>query len=906
MARIPQRVAERSLDTGNVVHYPSGSPVGQSLQNAGDAGMQVVARADQRNDELDNFKLRIAQQQLDLELDGDLEKASQDMPADATGLHDGFVGQIDPSTNEAVKPGLMDEKVKKYREGLPASVQGKFDQMVPLIRQEYSNKAAKKEYDGRQNFYRVETTKMLGNLEKTVAQIDPNDTQSFESFRAQGEDAINSTGLGKLEKDILRTKWRGDSAEAVWKALVARDPQAAKAALGIAGGASKGIVDKIIGNESGGDANAKNPESSATGSAQFTSSTWMRVLKTYAPNLAEGLSRAQALALRTNAKVSRQMTEYLVKENTSVLNAAGVPVNDGTLYLAHFAGADGATKVLRAIQAGQGHHSVASILGPEAMAANKFLAGMTAQDLAAWATKKMGGTSAATAESGDSADERFKDIPIDRRFVLANYAEGQITQSYPLMKAGIQQTEQDALTSFQNTGDFKGKEPTRSDYDLAYGAEGEQRFQTYENAKATAKTVNGFTHQSDADINTTLASTEAAIPGGTGAADAQKNFEIMQKAAAQVKEARKQPADYVAQNFDSVAEAWKEYNPAKPETAQAAIALTTEMQKQIGIAPENIQPMPSAMVDRAASTFKDSKQPADARIQLLVGMVSQTSDPEQERAIFKQLVKAGVPEGTEVVIDAYQRGDVGAARRMFEAAMLKPEDVPGKGIRDAGFDDALTDAMFGDGTTGQAFYGLEYRDPSSSATAQRDFGLAKTAATLSMVTGMSQTDAIDQALKDIQGDVVRIDDEFSDGGGVLGVAPKDTDIDGLKAGMSASMPQVMAAVEALKGQSISSLPADVGPEARKLFEATHGYQSANLLTEGVFRPYGEGWGFYDPYSNAFLPGADGKALMWTTEQLMVAGKTAPKLGPVEQRDPDLFAVDKQPAPTGTGMFGAPQ
>lgn len=145
-------------------------------------------------------------------------------------------------------------------------------------------------------------------------------------------------------------------------------------------------VDRIISAESGGNAYAKNPRSSATGAGQFIDSTWLNTIGKYRPDLVQGLDRNQILALRTDPALSKEMTAAYAKENQGLLSAAGVPVNDGTTYLAHFAGPQGAIKVLQADPAAP----VGGILGDKVVAANPFLANMTAGDLAAWANKKMG------------------------------------------------------------------------------------------------------------------------------------------------------------------------------------------------------------------------------------------------------------------------------------------------------------------------------------------------------------------------------------------------------------------------------------------------------------------------------------------------------------------------------------
>jgi hypothetical protein len=149
-----------------------------------------------------------------------------------------------------------------------------------------------------------------------------------------------------------------------------------------------GLIDSIIGVESGGNPNARNPNSSASGLGQFIDSTWLAMIRQARPDLA-GKSDAELLALKTDPQLSREMTEAYANQNQAILSKNGLPVTDGNTYLAHFAGPGGAVKVLQADPGA----SVADILGPAVVKANPFLANMTAGDLQAWASKKVGGSS---------------------------------------------------------------------------------------------------------------------------------------------------------------------------------------------------------------------------------------------------------------------------------------------------------------------------------------------------------------------------------------------------------------------------------------------------------------------------------------------------------------------------------
>ena len=162
---------------------------------------------------------------------------------------------------------------------------------------------------------------------------------------------------------------------------------------GTGGGAGAGsqaveaLVNQIIKVESAGNANAKNPLSTATGLGQFIESTWLRMMRDYRPELAKSMSRAQLLALRTDPAMSRDMVRNLARENEAFLRARGHQITAGRLYLAHFLGPAGADKALRANTGA----TVLSVMGAAVVNANPFLRGKSIADLRNWADRKMRG-----------------------------------------------------------------------------------------------------------------------------------------------------------------------------------------------------------------------------------------------------------------------------------------------------------------------------------------------------------------------------------------------------------------------------------------------------------------------------------------------------------------------------------
>ena len=168
---------------------------------------------------------------------------------------------------------------------------------------------------------------------------------------------------------------------------VAVDPLAAGGAVVASGGGSAVdiLVDQIIRVESGGKADAKNPLSSATGLGQFISSTWLRMMQQYRPDLASTMDKDSLLALRNDPTISREMITALAREGESYLRARGHEITAGRLYLCHFLGAEGANIALSA----QDDQLVADVMGASVIKANPFLAGRTIVYLKEWAELKM-------------------------------------------------------------------------------------------------------------------------------------------------------------------------------------------------------------------------------------------------------------------------------------------------------------------------------------------------------------------------------------------------------------------------------------------------------------------------------------------------------------------------------------
>lgn len=169
-----------------------------------------------------------------------------------------------------------------------------------------------------------------------------------------------------------------------------------RGALAPRGGATGGtdieaVVDRIIGLESGGKADAKNPLSSATGAGQFLDSTWIEQAPKHVPAL-RGLSPEELLPLRNDPEFARAVTRGYALENAKSLERAGIPVTAQTIYMAHHFGAAGAAEILRAPPSTR----IELLVSPKVMQQNPYLKGKTVADLLANHAQRAGDSVSST------------------------------------------------------------------------------------------------------------------------------------------------------------------------------------------------------------------------------------------------------------------------------------------------------------------------------------------------------------------------------------------------------------------------------------------------------------------------------------------------------------------------------
>lgn len=132
------------------------------------------------------------------------------------------------------------------------------------------------------------------------------------------------------------------------------------------------VVKRNIGGaESGGNPNAKNSQSSASGTYQFIDSTFLGIVKQNPQNFPQfaGMDKAQILANKNDPLAQSTAMDISLNNYQSVLTANGLDATPGNLYTCHFLGPNTAATFLKS----DPNASVDQVLKPEVLAANKAL-----------------------------------------------------------------------------------------------------------------------------------------------------------------------------------------------------------------------------------------------------------------------------------------------------------------------------------------------------------------------------------------------------------------------------------------------------------------------------------------------------------------------------------------------------
>lgn len=407
-------------------------------------------------------------------------------------------------------------------------------------------------------------------------------------------------------------------------------------------------------------------------------------------------------------------------------------------------------------------------------------------------------------------------------------------------RGNLQLVEQNAPTAVMNTGTYAGNLPSPQQYMDAYGAqEGAARYDNLMLSLNTAKTAHDMQTMSASAIQATVEQAKPTSSGNDAAAQQQRYTTLSNAADSVLKARAADPVSYVRQAYPAVDQQWK--NATDQPSMQAALTKTAEAQKALGITTPVL--MPAQLVDGAVKAFTDPQKPEDVRMGAVGSIFAATTDKGQRKAIFDQLVKAGLPPETEGAIEALLRGDQGAATRLFRAAMTDPSKLPGSNpATPEQIAPIVQSELMDDGGIGSIYYGITYGSADNLERAARGSKLLNSAVNLRMRNGESMYEAVRAAGRDLFGDVAPVVTNHAEL-----LMPSNIDPAPTLGALSDLRPEVEAALK----RSLE-VPADVPASdgTKAIFQATANNQVANILAYGKWRNSGDGYVFIDPYTGS--------------------------------------------------------
>ncbi|WP_192180064.1 hypothetical protein [Mesorhizobium amorphae] len=214
MATIPLHVARRRLDTGNVVSYPEGSPIGRAMQGFGDELSAVAEHYRQMKERQEAFDAELARRRFSGRIAQAEDEVAANAPADGAGLHDTMYGQVDPLTGRVVKPGLFDTLFDDALPNMPESQRAAFARQKEAMRAVGSARMAARQQARRDDYELAEWTKVQDASLVAIAQSDPADTSTFQAIRQSGLDLIGKMG-NPVARQAAEAAWRSNTTNAL-------------------------------------------------------------------------------------------------------------------------------------------------------------------------------------------------------------------------------------------------------------------------------------------------------------------------------------------------------------------------------------------------------------------------------------------------------------------------------------------------------------------------------------------------------------------------------------------------------------------------------------------------------------------------------------------------------------------
>ena len=316
-----------------------------------------------------------------------------------------------------------------------------------------------------------------------------------------------------------------------------------------------------------------------------------------------------------------------------MLNANGVPVSDANRYMAHFLGAGGAVRLVKAMDAAP--NAPAAALFPAAASANPAIfyksssgGSRTARSLAEvydLQTRRFAPEPQPhlDPQAGDPADPRFAALSGPERIQLYNETIAAKRQAQATAQARLG-PQLDTLTQdLRTTGrPINAAVPSRQNFTEAFGeANGTLRYRAIQDAITKAPALAALRYRLDqppADDWQASYPTDGngnAVPNAQDHGAQAQKLEMQQRLAELKQERQKDPVAFLAAGHPELASLWQQAETTgDPGDLAAAIRTTAALADKDGVPPEERRFLSQPMLAQFMQGFGDTAKPVKQRL----------------------------------------------------------------------------------------------------------------------------------------------------------------------------------------------------------------------------------------------------------------------------------------------------
>lgn len=213
MAVIPDYRSQATITADGRVRTDLSDAPARALGNLGGTISNVAEFQIRRNQEKEDFRTKVEYEKLQLQLSQELEQDREQIAADGTGFHAGFMGNRFAKSKDA------------FLAKVPERLKDRYSELLSVDQDKWSFKVAGVERDQEQDYYRNE----INDLSDVMLQRISTDPDGFDEYLARGNDMIAISRLPRLEKDKLLKAWKESAFETREIARLQNDPAYAEA-----------------------------------------------------------------------------------------------------------------------------------------------------------------------------------------------------------------------------------------------------------------------------------------------------------------------------------------------------------------------------------------------------------------------------------------------------------------------------------------------------------------------------------------------------------------------------------------------------------------------------------------------------------------------------------------------------